>query len=190
MFSSELLNAVRNVYILINFGDFVDGSNSSVADPFIQLLPTTNLTLAHADFVTARLGGVDTTASQPPLLPPGQGKISPDPSTGGNSTIAAAVSLDKSVEHGSSSAKKGLKIALWVIMLIIIAGAALLSFVCFCALRSYRSRRSKVKSEPVFVPPMSAYHPLLDQNAQARGEVHTSQTPYAEPNYLDDVKYA
>lgn len=47
---------LRNVYILINFGDFVDDSAAAVADPYIQLLPTTNDTAeAHNDFVRVRL---------------------------------------------------------------------------------------------------------------------------------------
>ncbi|EJD00481.1 acid protease, partial [Fomitiporia mediterranea MF3/22] len=50
---------LRNTYLLINFGDFVDGSNSSVADPYIQLLSVTDPGSAHTDFVNARLGGVD-----------------------------------------------------------------------------------------------------------------------------------
>ncbi|KAI0328918.1 acid protease [Cubamyces sp. BRFM 1775] len=46
---------VRNAYTYINFGDFVDGSTSSTADPYVQLLPTTNDTAeAHADFVRVR----------------------------------------------------------------------------------------------------------------------------------------
>ena len=50
---------VRNAYILINFGDFVDGALAKVGDPYIQLLPLTDPAEAHNDFVQARLGGVD-----------------------------------------------------------------------------------------------------------------------------------
>lgn len=47
--------AVRNVYMLINFGDFVDGKLNQTADPFIQLLSTTNDTSeTHSDFVKVR----------------------------------------------------------------------------------------------------------------------------------------
>ncbi|KAI0662199.1 acid protease [Cubamyces menziesii] len=46
---------LRNAYTYINFGDFVDGSSSSTADPYVQLLSTTNDTAeAHADFVRVR----------------------------------------------------------------------------------------------------------------------------------------
>lgn len=46
---------VRNVYMSVNFGDFVDGSPSTTANPYIQFLPTTNDTAeAHSDFVKVR----------------------------------------------------------------------------------------------------------------------------------------
>ncbi|KAJ7159735.1 aspartic peptidase domain-containing protein [Mycena filopes] len=53
---------LRNVYTLINFGDFVADSTSK-ADPYIQLLSITDPAEAHSDFVKQRLGGVDTTTS-------------------------------------------------------------------------------------------------------------------------------
>lgn len=60
--------AVRNAYILMNFGDFVDGSTEQVGDPFVQLHALTDPVEAHGDFVQQRLGGVDTTGLQT-LLP-------------------------------------------------------------------------------------------------------------------------
>lgn len=59
---------VRNAYILMNFGDFVDGSADQVGDPFVQLHALTDPVEAHGDFVQQRLGGVDTTGLQT-LLP-------------------------------------------------------------------------------------------------------------------------
>ena len=55
--------AVRNVYLLINFGDFVDGSVNTTADPYVQLLSITDPASAHADFVSVR---VDHTSTPPP----------------------------------------------------------------------------------------------------------------------------
>ena len=55
--------AVRNVYLLINYGDFVDGTTNK-APPFAQLLSLTNAAAAHLEFVQARLDGVDTTGMQ------------------------------------------------------------------------------------------------------------------------------
>jgi len=57
---------LRNVYILIDYGDFVDGTSSTAA-PYIQLLATTDPTEAHQDFVNVRLGGKDDQTWQ--LLP-------------------------------------------------------------------------------------------------------------------------
>ncbi|KAI0695469.1 aspartic peptidase domain-containing protein [Cytidiella melzeri] len=55
---------LRNAYILINFGDFVEGSSSKTAAPFVQLLPLTqDMAQAHSDFVNVRLMGVDNTGN-------------------------------------------------------------------------------------------------------------------------------
>jgi len=62
------MSFLRNVYLLVNYGDFVDGT-STTANPYIQLLATTNdTTEAHQDFVNVRLGGKDDASWQ--LLPP------------------------------------------------------------------------------------------------------------------------
>jgi len=55
---------LRNAYMLVNFGDFVDGKQDKIADPYVQLLPTTEIAEAHKDFVQVRLNGIDTTGSQ------------------------------------------------------------------------------------------------------------------------------
>ncbi|KAI0696265.1 acid protease [Cytidiella melzeri] len=57
---------LRNAYLTVNFGDFVDGSVNNVADPYIQMLPLTNDSSAvHNDFVKVRGGSrsVDTSES-------------------------------------------------------------------------------------------------------------------------------
>ena len=65
---SHLPYTVRNAYMLIDYGDFVDGT-SNTADPYIQLLSTTDdLAEAHQDFVKIRMGGKDDANWQ--LLPP------------------------------------------------------------------------------------------------------------------------
>ena len=56
---------VRNVYLLVDYGDFVDGSVNTTADPYVQLLSITNPTAAHADFVNVRLNGNHTNKSTP-----------------------------------------------------------------------------------------------------------------------------
>jgi hypothetical protein len=71
---------LRNTYTLLDYGDFLTSSGSSTGPPFVQLLSLTNPTLAKAEFVAARLGGVDTTASpQKALLAPDAGQKSPIP---------------------------------------------------------------------------------------------------------------
>jgi hypothetical protein len=59
-----MLFLVSNVYLLLNYGDFIDGSTSSTSSPYAQVLSTTNPAQAHADFVKTRLGGTDTTGTQ------------------------------------------------------------------------------------------------------------------------------
>ncbi|KAF8230075.1 acid protease [Tricholoma matsutake] len=51
---------LRNVYMVMNYGDFIVGSTNK-ANPYIQFLSITDPAEAHADFVKARLNGVDTT---------------------------------------------------------------------------------------------------------------------------------
>ncbi|KAJ7069540.1 aspartic peptidase domain-containing protein [Mycena amicta] len=54
---------LRNVYTLINFGDFVADSKTK-ADPYIQFLSIMGSAAeAHSDFVQSRLGGIDTTTN-------------------------------------------------------------------------------------------------------------------------------
>lgn len=72
----------------------MDGTNVT-ADPFIQLLATTNNTAeAHQDFVTVRLGGNDNTVQQwplgqlPPNFPPPSLLTTTSASTGPSQTAA------------------------------------------------------------------------------------------------------
>ncbi|KAF8464726.1 acid protease [Russula ochroleuca] len=53
---------LRNAYLLVNFGDFVDGSVNTTANPYVQLLSVTDPTAAHADFVNVRLNGTNKNA--------------------------------------------------------------------------------------------------------------------------------
>ncbi|KAI0645685.1 aspartic peptidase domain-containing protein [Trametes meyenii] len=62
---------LRNAYVLMNFGDFVDGALTKVGEPFVQLRSLTEPSEAHEDFVQQRLAGNDTTGFQK-LLPPSE----------------------------------------------------------------------------------------------------------------------
>jgi len=70
--------------MLVNFGDFIDGKQDKVADPYIQLLSTTEIAEAHSDFVEVRLKGIDSTKDQmfldtfTPSGPPDVGKPNAD----------------------------------------------------------------------------------------------------------------
>ncbi|KAL0960742.1 hypothetical protein HGRIS_005766 [Hohenbuehelia grisea] len=57
------MSFLRNVYTLIDFGDFIAGSTNK-GDPYIQLLSVTDPAEAHSDFVQVRLNGIDTTDGQ------------------------------------------------------------------------------------------------------------------------------
>lgn len=54
---------LRNAYLLINYGDYLDGAKTK-APPYVQLLSTMDPASAHLDFVNVRLGGTDTTGGQ------------------------------------------------------------------------------------------------------------------------------
>lgn len=90
---------LRNAYLLINFGDFVDDSMSNTAPPYIQLLPTLNVPETHIQFVQDRLGGVDNTSSL--RLLPGQGVDTEDvPGAGTSHTELTSYIIAASVLGG------------------------------------------------------------------------------------------
>jgi hypothetical protein len=69
---------LRNSYTLLDYGNWVDVSSNDRSDPYVQLLPVTNVKDAVADFINVRLGGVDTSGdAQYALLPASQMKHSP-----------------------------------------------------------------------------------------------------------------
>jgi len=48
---------VRNVYFLLDYGNYTAAADSNGPDAFMQLLSTTNKTTAHKEFVDVRIGG-------------------------------------------------------------------------------------------------------------------------------------
>ncbi|KIK66176.1 hypothetical protein GYMLUDRAFT_961605 [Collybiopsis luxurians FD-317 M1] len=141
---------LRSTYLLIDFGDFVDNPNSSVADPYIQLLSTVNRTAAHMDFVDVRLGGKDITGFQKPLLSPKDAKTSGRQSQ--DLTKSALLSDQyKPVYH-----------RIWFIVVVSVAGAIVLASVVWIVyMLTRRARRSKIRSESAFVPPIGSYRTLV-----------------------------
>jgi hypothetical protein len=57
------------VYLLIDLGDFVDGSVDTTADSYIQLLSIIDPAVAHTDFVKVRLNHTSTAVFATPTLP-------------------------------------------------------------------------------------------------------------------------
>ncbi|KAF4617110.1 hypothetical protein D9613_005968 [Agrocybe pediades] len=55
---------MRNVYSLFNYGGYSGNTDEEGIGPYVQLLSITDRAEAHSDFVTARLGGIDTTGSR------------------------------------------------------------------------------------------------------------------------------
>ncbi len=69
---------MRNTYSLFDYGNFLKHTANDRGDPFIQLLPLTDVKQAHQEFVEVRLNGVDSTGdSAHALLPADQMKHSP-----------------------------------------------------------------------------------------------------------------
>lgn len=72
-------NQVRNVYILFDYGNFLDTSTDR-NEPFIQLLSTTDSDKAHQDFASIRQGNAASNTSS------GSGS---SPNTAGTTSTAA-----------------------------------------------------------------------------------------------------
>ncbi|KAG2155771.1 aspartic peptidase domain-containing protein [Suillus bovinus] len=69
---------LRNTYTLINYGKFITGGSNS-NNPYVQLLPLTNVESAVNDFIQVRLNGQNTINSpQYALLPASQEQHSPE----------------------------------------------------------------------------------------------------------------
>ncbi|KAG2344494.1 acid protease [Suillus weaverae] len=69
---------LRNTYTLINYGNFIKGGSNS-NNPYVQLLPLTNIESAVNDFIQVRLNGQNTiNSSQYTLLPASQQQHSPE----------------------------------------------------------------------------------------------------------------
>lgn len=73
------MSFMRNSYTLMDYGNWLDGSKSKQADPYIQLLSVTDPAAARKEFIDVRLNGQDTTGdAQWQLLPKDQQQSSPE----------------------------------------------------------------------------------------------------------------
>jgi len=117
---------VSNMYVLLNYGDFIDGSTSNTANPYVQFLSTTNPAAAHADFVATRLNGNDTSGSQH--------NSSPSSSGSGSSGNSSKGFIDK-------------------YKLPLIAGAVVVVLAVFSTIVTLMTRRRRRKVyQPLFEP--------------------------------------
>lgn len=163
---------VRNAYLLINFGDFVDGNPDKQKDPFMQFLSTTNAKTAHQDFVDTRLNGNDITSeSQFSLLPADQGQKSSQPK------VTGVTSSDS--PFSSSNIHRFLP---YIIAGSVVLGLAVLGllFTCCC-----RGRRSSSSGGPFIANPRS-YRSLQDPTPAGYSLYNMpppQSGPYRDPYY-------
>ncbi|KAF8338778.1 aspartic peptidase domain-containing protein [Cantharellus anzutake] len=85
---------LRNVYTVFDFGDYTDSSKLTMGDPYVKLLPTTNISQAILEFQNQR--GGSSTLKVPSN--PGTGSGSPTPSPSPTSTISLD-DLARKVNH-------------------------------------------------------------------------------------------
>ena len=135
------------MYLLINYGDYVDGSNTK-ALPYVQLLSTTDPTSAHLDFVNIRLGGTDTTGDQ--ML---------------SATSTSSPDDVNDINKSSDDAKKTATIAGVVISAVFVVATAFIAYFTY-------KRRHKRHLVPTTAH-MGSYRPL--QLAAPAGELHLVQ---------------
>lgn len=147
---------VRNAYLYVNMGDFIDGSNNT-ADPYLQLLSITNDTAkAHQDFIQARAGGNAAAANAEQAL----GKSSSKPTA-------------------TSSKKKSLSKISKILIAVVIAGVLMLvlfGVLIWCCCCRNRGKRS---ANATAAYPGSSYQPLHvpapDAATDAHGAAYTPQ---------------
>lgn len=152
---------MTNVYLLLDYGDFVDATVSSTQNPYAQLLSMTNPAAAHADFVAARLNGTDSSGNQ---HNPGSGSGS---GSGNNDASKAKGFYEK-----------------YKIPIIAAAAAGAILVLGATAFVQFRSRRPAYRS---LVDPAPAgsmqMHTVSDYNpgVQSSADYYTGAPPYSDP---------
>ncbi|KAJ7601197.1 aspartic peptidase domain-containing protein [Mycena floridula] len=143
------MSFLRNAYTLLNYGSWVKGGED--VDPYIQLLPLTDVQTAHADFVTSRLSGTDTTgAAKWNLLPADQMQHSP----------VSAEEKKKKYQEMILSRWPYIFVGCLAFVLII---AGLIIWKCCCRKRIQRRREAKAMKAPSqgFMPVAAQSSPYL-----------------------------
>jgi len=151
---------LRNVYLLVNYGDFQIGTSTKAA-PFVQLLSTSNSSSElHTDFVQVRLNGVDTTSTQVLLAPDTSGALSPTSSPSSSSDNTKKILIYAGIGAG---------------------GLAVLLILGFC-ISSCCRRRSKGTKAGLPSPwegRAGRYQPLGDPAPAAATDMYAA--PYGQP---------
>ncbi|OJA17757.1 hypothetical protein AZE42_04865 [Rhizopogon vesiculosus] len=157
---------LRNSYLLIDFGSFVDEAPPGTNAPYIQLLPITNSSQASVDFAEVR------SANGTNLSTVSKNKSSTTTSTTGTSSTSTS------------------KTPTWVIGVIIggVVSILLLGSCIYCCLR--RRRRSKLASTSTQNQPYGpqTYRPLHDPSPQGAYDMHMA--PNANPGYAPQYRNA
>jgi hypothetical protein len=151
---------VRNAYLLIDFGSFVDGATPGTNAPYIQLLPITNASDASSDFAQVRLNNGSDVDDLNSLA----------------SHSSTTTTTTKTTTTTSNST-----LPTWVIGVIfgVIISAFLLGICVYYCCRRRRSQR--VSSTP-------SYRPLYDPSPQGAYDMHLA--PNANPAYAPEYKSA
>jgi hypothetical protein len=147
---------LRSAYILINFGDFIDGSNNT-ADPYIQLLATSNdASKVHSDFVKMRLNGENTTTTSNP---------------------SNSINSDLEVDNFTRTHQNTYKIAAFAA-----AGVLFLLGVCAVAYSWWNKRRSQKGGLGSSYRPLHDPTPTIDSHIVTAGP-QAQYDPYKPPQY-------
>ncbi|KAG2151454.1 aspartic peptidase domain-containing protein [Suillus clintonianus] len=164
---------LRNAYLLIDFGSFVDEAPPGTNAPFIQLLPITNASAASVDFAQVRLGN--------------DSSVDDLTSLASHSSSTSTKSTTTTTTTSSSSSK----LPLWVIG--VIFGVVISLFILgicvyYCCCRR-RSQRVSAPTQAAWVPygPQS-YRPLHDPSPQGAHDMH--MPPNANPGYAPEYQSA
>jgi len=155
---------VRNAYLLIDFGSFVDEAPPGTNAPFIQLLPITNASQASIDFAEARsANGTDTTIDL--------------------STTKTQKSSTTSSTKSSTS-----NLPIWEIC-VIVASVILLVLLLSCLLYylpRWRSKLASASTKPSWTPYRpQPYQPLYDPSPQGAYDMYMA--PSTKPVHTPPV---
>ncbi|KAG1882672.1 aspartic peptidase domain-containing protein [Suillus subluteus] len=158
---------LRNAYLLIDFGSFVDGAHSGTNAPYIQLLPITNASDASVDFIRVRLNN-DTNVDE----------------------LTSVDSHSSTTTTATTTTTSNSKLPLWAIGVIfgVVISVCLLGIcVYYCCRRSRSQRVSPTQAAWVPYAPQS-YRPLYDPTPQGAYDMHLA--PNANPAHAPEYRSA